>query len=196
MKKIYEGKTKNVFQLENGNVLLEFKDDCTGKDGIFDPGENQVGLKIEGIGRSNLETSIHFFEILKKEASTSLNRIIFTGFINRDNLKSFYCSSDVGVFPSLYGEAAGLTVIEAIHYRLKTITTNAGGIPEYLEGMHTTILNAESPDFIKELADSIVKKIDADESENKDHELADKLFSEEKYYKDFVEISTKIINEQ
>ena len=67
MKKLYEGKTKNVFQLENGNVLLEFKDDCTGKDGVFDPGENQVGLKIEGIGRSNLETSIHFFEILKKE---------------------------------------------------------------------------------------------------------------------------------
>ena len=67
MKIIYEGKTKNVYELENGNVLLEFKDDCTGKDGVFDPGENQVGLKIEGIGRSNLETSIHFFEILKKE---------------------------------------------------------------------------------------------------------------------------------
>ena len=67
MKKIYSGKTKDVFQLENGNVLLLFKDDCTGKDGVFDPGENQVGLKIEGIGRSNLETSIHFFEILKKE---------------------------------------------------------------------------------------------------------------------------------
>ncbi|MCR5349412.1 MAG: hypothetical protein K6E20_00315 [Acholeplasmatales bacterium] len=67
MKKLYEGKTKNVYALENGNVLLEFKDDCTGKDGVFDPGENQVGLKIEGIGRSNLETSIHFFEILKKE---------------------------------------------------------------------------------------------------------------------------------
>ena len=67
MKKVYEGKTKNVYSLENGNVLLEFKDDCTGKDGVFDPGENQVGLKIEGIGRSNLETSIHFFEILKKE---------------------------------------------------------------------------------------------------------------------------------
>ena len=67
MKKIYSGKTKDVFQLENGSVLLLFKDVCTGKDGVFDPGENQVGLKIEGIGRSNLETSIHFFEILKKE---------------------------------------------------------------------------------------------------------------------------------
>ena len=66
MKKIYEGKTKDVFSLDNGNVLLKFKDDCTGKDGVFDPGENTVGLTIEGIGKANLETSIHFFELLKK----------------------------------------------------------------------------------------------------------------------------------
>jgi len=55
MKKIYEGKTKDVYALENGNVLLKFKDDCTGKDGVFDPGENSVGLTIEGIGRANLD---------------------------------------------------------------------------------------------------------------------------------------------
>ena len=66
MKKLYEGKTKDVFALENGNVLLKFKDDCTGKDGVFDPGENAVGLTIEGIGRANLETSILFFEKLKE----------------------------------------------------------------------------------------------------------------------------------
>ena len=66
MKTIYEGKTKNVYGLENGNVLLKFKDDCTGKDGVFDPGENAVGLTIEGIGKANLITSIHYFELLKK----------------------------------------------------------------------------------------------------------------------------------
>lgn len=66
MKKIYEGKTKDVFSLENGNVLLKFKDDCTGKDGVFDPGENTVGLTIEGIGRENLKTSIYYFEKLKE----------------------------------------------------------------------------------------------------------------------------------
>ena len=66
MKKIYEGKTKDVFELENGNVLLKFKDDCTGKDGVFDPGENSVGLTIEGIGRANLETSVYYFEMLKE----------------------------------------------------------------------------------------------------------------------------------
>ena len=66
MEKIYEGKTKDVFKLENGNVLLKFKDDCTGKDGVFDPGENSVGLTIEGIGRENLRTSVYYFELLKK----------------------------------------------------------------------------------------------------------------------------------
>ena len=66
MKKIYTGKTKDVFELENGNVLLKFKDDCTGKDGVFDPGENSVGLTIEGIGKANLETSVYYFELCKK----------------------------------------------------------------------------------------------------------------------------------
>ncbi|MBQ2964289.1 MAG: phosphoribosylaminoimidazolesuccinocarboxamide synthase [Clostridia bacterium] len=66
MTKIYEGKTKDVYSLENGNVMLKFKDDCTGKDGVFDPGENTVGLTIEGIGKANLKSSIHYFELLKK----------------------------------------------------------------------------------------------------------------------------------
>ena len=66
MKKIYTGKTKDVYSLDNGNVMLKFKDDCTGKDGVFDPGENTVGLTIEGIGRANLQTSIHYFELLKR----------------------------------------------------------------------------------------------------------------------------------
>ena len=66
MKKLYTGKTKDVYELENGNVLLKFKDDCTGKDGVFDPGENTVGLTIDGIGRENLKTSIYYFELLKK----------------------------------------------------------------------------------------------------------------------------------
>ena len=61
-KLIYTGKTKDVFSLENGNCLLKFKDDCTGKDGVFDPGENAVGLTIDGVGDVNLRMSIYFFE--------------------------------------------------------------------------------------------------------------------------------------
>jgi len=59
---LYTGKTKNVYALPNGNCLLLFKDDCTGKDGVFDPGENSVGLTIEGVGDVNLRMSIYYFE--------------------------------------------------------------------------------------------------------------------------------------
>ena len=61
-KLVYTGKTKNVYALENGNYLLLFKDDCTGKDGVFDPGENSVGLTIEGVGNVNLRMSVYYFE--------------------------------------------------------------------------------------------------------------------------------------
>ncbi|MBQ9185544.1 MAG: hypothetical protein IJ151_06710 [Bacteroidales bacterium] len=64
MKRVYTGKTKDVFALDNGHYLLKFKDDCTGKDGVFDPGENSVGLTIEGVGDVNLRMSIYFFEKL------------------------------------------------------------------------------------------------------------------------------------
>ena len=74
-KLLYTGKTKNVYALENGNCLLKFKDDCTGKDGVFDPGENSVGLTIDGVGDVNLRMSIYFFEKINKAG-------IFTHFVS------------------------------------------------------------------------------------------------------------------
>ena len=61
-KLVYTGKTKNVYALPGGNYILKFKDDCTGKDGVFDPGENSVGLTIEGVGDVNLRMSVYYFE--------------------------------------------------------------------------------------------------------------------------------------
>ena len=66
MRKLYEGKTKDVFALQDGSYRLKFKDDVTGENGVFDPGANTVGLSIEGIGKGNLRVSVMFFEMLKK----------------------------------------------------------------------------------------------------------------------------------
>lgn len=62
MKQLYAGKTKDVFELENGNYLLKFKDDVTGEDGIFDPGANTVGLSIEGAGKAGLKLTQLFLK--------------------------------------------------------------------------------------------------------------------------------------
>lgn len=60
----YEGKTKNVFELEDGLLLLKFKDDVTGENGVFDPGANTVGLTIDGAGRAGLSLTTFFYEKL------------------------------------------------------------------------------------------------------------------------------------
>ncbi len=61
-KLIYKGKTKDVYELDNGNCLLFFKDDMTGENGKFDPGANTIGLSIGGIGREWLRMTKYFFE--------------------------------------------------------------------------------------------------------------------------------------
>lgn len=64
MELIYKGKTKDVYKAEGNHVLLKFKDDVTGADGVFDPGANTVGLTIEGVGQSGLRMTTFFFEQL------------------------------------------------------------------------------------------------------------------------------------
>ena len=67
MKKLYEGKTKNVMlDEETGIVHLFFKDDATGENGVFDPGSNTVGGSVEGKGKVGPEVSKYFFELMEK----------------------------------------------------------------------------------------------------------------------------------
>ena len=126
MKHVYIGKTKDVFALENGNYLLKFKDDCTGKDGVFDPGENSVGLTIEGVGDVNLRMSIYFFEK-----------------INAAGIKTHYVSADLAnttmeVLPAkVFGK--GLEVIcrykavGSFYRRYKDYCEMGQDLPAYVE---------------------------------------------------------------
>lgn len=66
MNLLYKGKTKDVYQLEDGNYLLKFKDDATGENGKFDPGANTVGLTIEGAGLAGLKMTKYYFEKLNE----------------------------------------------------------------------------------------------------------------------------------
>ena len=136
MKLVYTGKTKDVFALENGNYLLKFKDDCTGKDGVFDPGENSVGLTIEGVGDVNLRMSIYFFEK-----------------INAAGIKTHYVSADLAnttmeVLPAkVFGK--GLEVIcrqravGSFIRRYGALIESGAKLPSYVE---TTLKDDEKGD--------------------------------------------------
>ncbi len=136
MKLVYTGKTKNVYELENGNYLLKFKDDCTGKDGVFDPGENSVGLTIDGVGDVNLRMSIYFFEKVNAAG-------IKTQFVSAD-LKE----TTMEVLPAkVFGK--GLEVIcrnkavGSFYRRYSDYVEEGADLPSYVE---TTFKNDEKGD--------------------------------------------------
>lgn len=65
MELLKEGKTKDVYALEDGNILLQFKDDATvDEDGHLDPSYNKVGAKIEGLGLASLRVTKYYLNIL------------------------------------------------------------------------------------------------------------------------------------
>ncbi|HPM06892.1 MAG TPA: phosphoribosylaminoimidazolesuccinocarboxamide synthase [Treponemataceae bacterium] len=67
MKLLYKGKTKDVYEIDADTVLLQFKDDVTGENGVFDPGANTVGLSIDGMGKSGLRLTEFFFKKLSEK---------------------------------------------------------------------------------------------------------------------------------
>lgn len=67
MRHVYEGKTKGVYELDDGNYLLKLKDDVTGENGKIDPGANSIIGELEGMGNASLRMSAYYFEILNRE---------------------------------------------------------------------------------------------------------------------------------
>jgi len=71
LNKIYEGKTKDVYQYRDGEILLYTKDETTGwwktddagnKYFEEDPGGNEVGPAVAGMGQKNLISSEYYFK--------------------------------------------------------------------------------------------------------------------------------------
>ena len=60
------GKTKELSINRDGTCTFTFKDDACGENGVFNPGANEIGLTIDGMGKASMLLSRHFFPILKE----------------------------------------------------------------------------------------------------------------------------------
>ena len=72
----YSGKSKDVYGLPNGNVLMVFKDLVTGIKGKEDPGANQVMGEKEGIGNKALAMSSLIFDEISKHLKIPTQNIV------------------------------------------------------------------------------------------------------------------------
>lgn len=87
---------------------------------------------------------------------TVKNRIIFTGFVNYEDMPAIYAMSDICVLPSIWDDPAPLAVIESLVSGKPLITTRSGGIPEYADEQSAIILERDDR-LVGKLAKSMVK---------------------------------------
>ena len=85
-------------------------------------------------------------------------RIKFTGLIPQSEISALYHIADVAVLPSMWEEPAGLTMLEAAAAGVPVITTNAGGIPEYLRNDLGIFLDRDN-ELVNNISNNIVADI-------------------------------------
>lgn len=110
----------------SGNYLLKFKDDCTGKDGVFDPGENSVGLKIDGVGKVNLKMSVYFFSKINEAG-------IRTHYVNADLEETTMEVLPAKVFGHGLEVICRYKAVGSFHRRYGEYIEFGADLPEYVE---------------------------------------------------------------
>lgn len=79
------------------------------------------------VGARNYWKSSPVIQVVEQLGLT--DKVIFTGFIQEDDLPSIYNGADCFIFPSLY-EGFGLPVLEAMACGTPVITSNSSSLPE------------------------------------------------------------------
>jgi hypothetical protein len=141
-----------------------------------------VKLLIVGSYIHNLAMMDEYQKKLHKLAETMGDKIIFTGYIPQNEIQKIYQISDVAVLPSMWDEPAGLMNLEAMACGVPVITTDSGGIPEYVG---KSIMLKRSERLTEEIAKNVERLLDNSaecrERAEYSREWVKKNFSKEDY---------------
>ena len=141
-------------------------------------------IKLLVIGSSffgNATADDDFAKELRDSTKNIQGKIFFTGFIPYKEVPSYLKLADLAIVPSMWDEAFGLTVLEAMAARIPLITTRSGGIPEICEDV-ACIINREN--IVGNLTEAIVNLYNHPEIRTKMSKLSisrAQQFSKEKY---------------
>lgn len=153
-------KIRNKYGFKKNDIVICFVGRIVPEKGIL-----EVLKAVREINNKNIKLmivgSIEFgkkrtseFENKIKNICLELNgRAIMTGFVSNDEMSLYYKMSDIAVLPSIWEEPAGLTMIESLICETPLITTNSGGITEYVNENMAIIL--EKNNLVEDIKKSI-----------------------------------------
>lgn len=123
------------------------------------------------------------------------NDIIFTGYVDHNEIVNVYKISDIQVVPSLWEEPLATTVIEGMASKTPLIVNNVGGIPEMVD--KNSALFCESESIISDIEKNVEKLINNEA--NIKQKLVDnaydkvKIFEKSIFYNNYIDIVNKIV---
>lgn len=97
-----------------------------------------------------------FFEgELKRKAAALGDRVVFTGFVDHDEMPDLYAACDVVCNPSIWDDPAPLANIEGLASGKPVVSTCSGGVPEYV-GDTCGVLVERGDGMVDELARALL----------------------------------------
>lgn len=115
-----------------------------------------------------------------KELSSGQDDIVFTGFINPENMPEILAAADVALIPSLWEEPFGLVVLEAMAAGLFIIATKSGAIPEIINN-EMGILLENDEHIIDSLRKAMIKALDVEKNQIKIQKMKNNLLCHEEF---------------
>jgi len=110
--------------------------------------ENNIRLHITGKG---------YYEPELKRLAESDPRIIFHGFVTREQLDELYRESNVAIFPSMFYENAPAVILESFRVGTPVIGSRIGGIPELIEdGYNGRLFTAGDSKELKDILQELI----------------------------------------
>ena len=164
--------------------------------------ELECGCKLMLIGSSwyGDKTKMTAYERKVFEEASKTKDIVFTGYIDNSVLPEYLAISDALVYPSLWNEPFGLTIVEGLSTGKPVISFANGGIPEiyavcdkltqnllvFIEQDSTNIIEVLSKKILLGITDDLYSVINYEQINN-----MKKYFSKEQYYKRALELFYK-----
>lgn len=147
-------------------------------------------LLILGSVLNSIKLKTKYQEEIEELVEDMKDKVIFTGFINYDEISNYYAIADLAVLPSICEDAAPLTIIEALVSGLPIITTKSGGIPEYARDGSAIIIEKDD-NLVKNLTLSIDLLLDDKNKLNEMSKIAKEVSKDltlENFYNNFCKL--------
>lgn len=197
----FREKIRDKYSISKSDVLITFTGRVVREKGVKEllqsvlllPEDLPFKLIIVGSGGSGFgmsEGKTAYFSELLDIAADLKHKVIFTGFIPNSEIPQILAASDISVIPSVYEEPGALTIFENLAAGLPIVTTDSGGIPEYLTNDCACVIERNEKlihGFSSALKELIISK-DKREAMGEAGFKHVQQFSYDNYYNDFLNI--------